>query len=137
MTEALPIRFSIDGLFEAGDANAEFLVTKLEAWLNYRALCANWYADESLVVTISIELLPERLFLAKEVDQSQAWQSNENPTALYLHDQQQRHFECYLMLSNQQIDQAMQAPAKLEHTLQLRLAAIVNLFAKHYHLAAI
>lgn len=137
MTEALPITFSIKGLFEPGDSRSEFLISKLEAWLNYRGLCANWYADESLVVNMDICLLPEKLFLSQQVSQDKNWQSLSDPTAIYHHDSQNHLFECYLMLSNQEIEQAMASPNELEHKLQIKLAAVANTFASKYHLASI
>lgn len=137
MNEALPITFTTQGLFESGDSKSEFLIEKLEAWLNYRGLCANWYADEAMVISMAICLLPEKLFLSHQVDQSKSWSTLSMPTALYHHDEQQRHFQCYLMLSNAEIDDAMKAPQMLEQTLQVKLAAVANHFANYYHLAAI
>lgn len=137
MNEALPISFTIKGLFESGDSKSEFLVSKLEAWLNYRGLCANWYADETLVVKMNICLLPEKLFLSQQVDQDKDWQSLTEPTALFYHDKDKYAFDCFLMLSNQEIEQAMAKPQEFEHTLQVKLAAIANHFANQYHLAAI
>ena len=137
MTEALPISFSIEGLFEPGDSKSAFLVSKLEAWLNYRGLCANWYADETLVVNMNICLLPEKHFLSKQVDQDKSWQSLSEPTALFHHNKDKHLFDCFLMFSNQEIEQAMANPQELEHMLQIKLAAIANHFAKEYHLAAI
>lgn len=137
MAEALPISFTSKGLFESGDTKSEFLISKLEAWLNYRGLCANWYADESLVVNMSICLLPEKLFLSHQVEPNKQWQSLQEPVALYHHDKEQHFFDCYLMLSNQEIEQAMAKPQTLEHTLQLKLANVANHFANKYHLAAI
>lgn len=137
MTEALPITFTTKGLFEAGDNKSEFLISKLEAWLNYRGLCANWYADESMVTSMAFCLLPEKLFLSHQVDQNKAWSTLNEPTALFHHDESTRHFECYIMLSNEEIDQAMKAPQTLEQKLQVKLAAVANHFASFYHLAAI
>lgn len=137
MSEALPISFTIRGLFESGDSKSEFLVSKLEAWLNYRGLCANWYADETLVVNMNICLLPEKLFLSQQVDQDKDWQSVTEPTALFHHNKDEHCFDCFLMFSNQEIEQAMSKPQELEHKLQVKLAAIANHFANHYHLAAI
>lgn len=137
MTEALPITFTTQGLFESGDSKSEFLITKLEGWLNYRGLCANWYADEAMIASMAICLLPEKIFLNHQVDQGKTWSTLDNPTALFHHNTEKRHFKCYLMFSNEEIDHAMKAPASLEQTLQIKLAATVNHFASFYHLPAI
>lgn len=137
MTEALPITFTTQGLFESGDSKSEFLISKLEAWLNYRGLCANWYADEDKVMSMAICLLPEKMFLSHQVDQNKVWSTLNEPTALFHHDEVTCHFECYLMLSNNEIDEAMKNPQDLERKLQLKLATVANKFASAYHLAAI
>ena len=137
MSEALPITFRCEGLFESDDPKSQFLVSKLEAWLNFRGLCANWYADESLVVNMHICLLPESLFLSKHVDQNKSWQQLSEPMAVYHHDIPQHSFECYLMLSKLEIEQAMAAPQELESQLQVKLAALANHLVRYYHLAAI
>ncbi len=137
MAEALPITFTTKGLFESGDDKSDFLISKLEAWLNYRGLCANWYADEALVVNMSICLLPEGLFMSQQVEQNENWQTIKEPIAIYRHDKSRFHFDCYLMISNQEIDEAMKAPQQLENKLQIKLAAVANHFASQYHLAAI
>lgn len=137
MTEALPISFTTQGLFESGDSKSEFLISKLEGWLNYRGLCANWYADETLIISMAICLLPEKVFLSHQVDQNKTWSTLTEPTALFHHDKNQHHFECYVMLSNDEIDEAMKAPQTLEQKLQVKLAAVANHFAGFYHLAAI
>lgn len=137
MEQDLPITVTSQGLFEAGDKSSEFLMTKLEAWLNFKALQANWYGDENLVVSIHITIMPEKVFLDNQVDKSLKWQSlsNINTTALFNHDEPSKTFRSFLMLSNDELNEAMANPAKVETMLQKKLATTVNHFASFYSLA--
>lgn len=139
MNNDLPIKVDSKGLFEAGDKSSKFLMTKLEAWLNFKALSANWYADESLVISMSLTLLPEVQFLNQQVDNDKQWLSisEKSVTAIYTHYKDNHSFESYIMFSNEELNKAMENPRNVENMLQIKLASAANKMAQHYHLMAI
>lgn len=136
MEQDLPITVTSQGLFEAGDKSSEFLMTKLEAWLNFKALQANWYGDESLVVSMNIVIMPEKVFLDNKVDKSLKWQtfSSNTTTALFNHDPENFRFKSFLMLSNDELNDAMSNPKKVEDMLQKKLGTVANHFGEFYKL---
>ena len=136
MDHNLPITVTSKGLFEAGDKSSEFLMTKLEAWLNFKALQANWYGDEDLVLTINVSIMPEKLFLDNQVDRSLKWQSlsSNTTTALFNHNESITSFTCFLMLSNDELNETMAKPQKVEDMLQNKLATVANHFGEFYEL---
>jgi hypothetical protein len=136
METDLPITLSIKGLFEAGDKSSAFLISKLEAWLNFKALGANWYSDETLVVNIDFTILPESQFMDLQLDTADNWIPINLPglTAVYRHDMTKQHFNCMVMLSNDELSEAMKDGSKVENTFQLKLGTAANVLATYYHL---
>lgn len=139
MQSDLPITLTTKGLFEAGDKNSQFLISKLEAWLNFKALGANWYGDESLVVNIDFTVLPESQFMDLQLDTEQSWVPINLPnlTAVYHHDMSKHHFTCMVMFSNDELSAAMKDGSQVENTFQVKLAACANVLAVYYHLPAL
>jgi hypothetical protein len=139
METGLPITLTTEGLFEAGDKSSQFLISKLEAWLNFKALGANWYSDESLVVNMNFTILPENQFMDLQVDTDKNWIPINLPnlTAIYNHDMNNYQFSCMVMLSNNELEAAMKDGAQVESTFQLKLAACANVLAVYYHLPAL
>jgi hypothetical protein len=139
MDTDLPITLTTKGLFEANDKNSQFLISKLEAWLNFKALGANWYGDESLVVNMNFTILPEHQFLDLQVDSDKNWIPINLPglTAIYNHEMSKQSFICMIMFSNDELNVAMKDSAQVENTFQLKLAACANVLATYYHLPAI
>jgi hypothetical protein len=139
METDLPITLNIKGLFEANDKSSAFLISKLEAWLNFKALGANWYGDETLVVNIDFTILPESQFMDLQLDTADNWIPINLPglTAVYNHDMSKQHFSCMVMFSNDELSEAMKDGSKVESTFQLKLAAAANVLATYYDLPAL
>ena len=139
MQDDLPIKVSSKGLFEQDDKSSSFLIHKLEAWLNFQALLANWYQDESQITHFSFQVLPESQFYQHQLDQELIWKSFELPgvTGVYHHDEEQSSFESYLMLSNSELDDMMKHPANVEARLKQKLRATINVQAVIYQLQPI
>ena len=139
MQSDLPITLTTKGLFEADDKNSQFLLSKLEGWLNFKALGANWYGNESLIVNIDFTVLPESQFMDLQVDSNKNWIPINLPnlTAIYTHDMSKHHFTCMLMLSNSELEAAMKDSSQVESTFQVKLAACANVLAVYYHLPAL
>lgn len=135
MPNDLPITLKIKYLFEESDHKASRLITKVEAWLNFRALAANWYADENKVIEIDFTVMPESKFLEQEVDEK--WQQVKLSTglAVYLHNKPKCHFNCFVMLANEEIKNLMKQPETLETFLQQRLAEVASHLGQSYQLA--
>ena len=139
MDESLPIQVTSEGLFEKGDQSSERLFQKLEAWLNFQTLLANWYQDESLVIKIKLSLMPENVFYGHELDQTLTWQSFENKTltGVYHHNQSNTEFDSYLMLSKADLNDMMSHPEKVENLFKQKLKFAINELGKHYQCMAI
>ena len=139
MEDELPITVTSKGLFEASDKSSQYLFTKLEGWINFQGLRANWYADENLVVKMNIVILPEDLFLDNEVDRSKTWQtiSNKDFTAIYHHDEFNTSFDSFIMLSNDEIEYAMNHGKEVESIFQNKLKTLVNSLVGFYRLESI
>ena len=135
--DVLPITVKAEGLFEQNDKSSQFLVSKLEAWLNFQALCADWYANDKLVVKLNFTILPETTFYQHQLDANKTWQNLTTPLAVYHHDTNVRSFSIYLMLTKEDISSAMEAPQKVEEMLQTKLASTANQLISEYHLSAI
>ena len=137
MTESLPLTVTSEDLFEKGDRTSSYLLTKLEAWLNFQALCANWYADEDFVVQCHFTFLPEQSFYNKELRSDIAWHNIQQPMLVYSHDKTNKTFNVFVMLSNDEINTAMNNPKQVEAMLQHKLSDSANQLVSEYQLAPI
>ncbi len=139
MDTDLPITLTTKGLFEANDKSSGFLISKLEAWLNFKALSANWYANEAMIVKMAFTVLPEAHFMDLQVDSKDNWIpiTTASLTAVYRHDLTAKQFTCFIMLSNEELNQAMKDGSKVEGNFQTKLAEAANTLAHYYHLPTI
>ncbi len=74
-TNSLPITISADKALLAELGLSIPLLEKLEAWANFSTLKANWFSDESKVISIKITLVNHTFFKQHFLDnQSDKWQ---------------------------------------------------------------
>ena len=139
MSDALPIQVTSIGLFEPNDKASAFLIQKLEAWLNFQALAAEWFSDESHIVKFKFQIMPETEFYQHQLPQELNWQTLSLPTVtgVFHHNTNTMHFDTYLMLSNSEINEMMDAPSKVEEKLQTLLKTTMNWQGAHYKLAKV
>lgn len=137
MTESLPLTVKSEDLFEKDDPSSSYLLTKLEAWLNFQALCANWYADERNVVQCHFTFLPEQSFYKKELNSDMTWHNLKQPMLIYSHDKQKKSFDVFVMLSHDELNNAMNNPKDVETMLQKKLSDSANQLVSEYQLSPI
>ena len=128
--EQLPIVVSIKGLFEPNDKSALFLIEKLQAWLNFRALTNNWFVNENSIVSVKLEVMPEPIFDSHVKSLSGPWNSftinNDDAIAL----NQGLQFHCCLKLNNEDVKKMMGDGKIVEPLMQLKLTACINYLIK-------
>ena len=85
---------------------------------------------------MNIVIMPEKVFLDNKVDKSLKWQtfSSNTTTALFNHDPETFRFKSFLMLSNDELNDAMSNPKKVEDMLQKKLGMVANHFGEFYKL---
>jgi len=139
MDESIPIQIYTKGLFEKGDVSSGRLLQKLEAWLNFQTLLANWYQDESLVIKIKLCLMPENVFYEHKLDENLNWESfkDKSITGVYYHDQTNTEFESYIMLPKADLNEIMNHPEKVEQYFQIKLGSAANEMGGIYDYAQI
>lgn len=137
MSESLPLTVKSEDLFEQGDRSSSYLLTKLEAWLNFQALCANWYADESSIVQCHFTFLPEQSFYHKELNSDITWHNLKQPMLVYSHDKTNKTFNVFVMLSKDELNTAMNNPKNVEVMLQNKLSQSANQLVAEYKLSPI
>ncbi len=136
--EPLPIRVEIKHLFEAGDVKSQSLIERLQAWINFQTLAANWFADESQIVDVSIVLLPQNRFLDLELDTEQVWQSIQiTDDYVYTANAEANTANIYVGLSNTTLKSLMKHPEKVNEGFQEIIKNATNLVAPEFKLSKI
>lgn len=136
LDQDLPIKVKTQDLFETGDKASGYLLSKLEAWVNFQTLAANWFADEDFIIDLTMTLLPETSFLDLQVD-STLWQTIQLASFTAVYMKQQRSVQAYIMLSNDELNTAMTQSAKVESLMQDKLRIMTNIAAKSFSLPSI
>lgn len=73
----LPIAINADQTLVQEQALTASMLEKLEAWANFSSLKANWYGDESKVISINITWVKEQFFTEHFTElNSNNWQVN-------------------------------------------------------------
>jgi len=136
--EPLPIRVEIKHLFEAGDVKSQSLIERLQAWINFQTLAANWFADESQIVDVSIVLLPQNHFLDLELNTEQVWQSIQiTDDYVYTANSKTNSANIYVGLSNTTLKSLMEHPEKVNEGFQEIIKNATNLVAPEFKLSKI
>ena len=136
MNDNLPIRLNCQGIFEADDPASTSLIERVEAWMNFTAMFLDWFSDESKIVKCQLRLLPQEQYLSQVQLKKDDWQSesNTNIKAHYQHQTAIKQSQLLVMLTNDEIDEAMRSPESLEPMLKLKLSHCINIIAEHYQL---
>lgn len=136
--EDLPVRVNIEYLFESNDPKSRYLIDKLNAWINFQTLAANWFADESRIIDLQITLLPENHFLDLELDNQQNWQTaNLANQFVFSIDSVLLKSSVYGCLKQDKIKQLMEEPQSVEGYFQGVIKSAVNLIAADFKLTTI
>lgn len=136
--EDLPVRVNIEYLFESIDPKSRYLIDKLNAWINFQTLAANWFADESRIIDLQITLLPENHFLDLELDNQQNWQTaNLANQFVFSIDSVSLKSSVYGCLKQDTIKQLMEEPQSVEGYFQDVIKSAVNLIAADFKLTSI
>ncbi|MDA8621700.1 hypothetical protein N9L48_03540 [Psychrosphaera sp.] len=136
MEESLPIVVKTSALFDKNDDKSSFLLEKLQAWINFVALSAQWFADESKVINIHITLMPEKPFLALPQQNSDSWIkiSEAGLTGLKKCATGDSYFEAIIAINNQDLKEMMENGTIVEPQLQSLLMVACNHLTAHLSL---
>lgn len=139
LNETLPISVSFQRIFAAGNPAAEKLQIKLEAWANFQALAANWFANEENIYQMAI-------VIAQTNDKSQSDEESARPNdypyslandkfTLYWRKQtDNKRFNMLVALKPDAIEELMAEPSKVSAKLQHCLGTSLNLAAEQLSL---
>ncbi len=128
----LPITVTSKGMFESNDENAVFLMEKLQGWINFQALAANWYSDENNIVTIKITLMPEKAYLRCDEQSSDLWRPIQTSglSALLMANENLNTHCCIVAIGNADLKEMMDDGKKVEPNLQALLVSACNYLTK-------
>jgi len=126
MQDKLPITISSDGQFSSALAP---LLHKLEMWLNFQALKANWYENEKHILSFHFTLI-RQLTEKPQVSKTNHW--TVNPGYAFLYDSEQLTTHAYIT-----IEDLVKNPKNIEHTIKYRLTEVTNTIATQHGLTSI
>jgi len=136
MEESLPIVVKTSALFDANDDKSSFLIEKLQAWINFVALSAQWFADESKVINIHLTLMPEKPYLALPQQSSDGWIKIKEAglSGLKKCETGNTYFEAIIAINNQDLKEMMEDGTTVEPQLQSLLLSACNYLTAHLSL---
>ena len=126
MQAALPITIGSEGSFSTALTP---LLHKLEMWINYHALKANWYADESCRLCFEFKLirtLDEKAVLLR----TEQWVLSSGYA--YQHDSTTHKTSAFICIAD-----IVKHGTGIEKAIKGRLTAVSNIVALQYGLAPI
>ena len=123
MQTDLPITVAGDEKFST---SLKPLLNKLEMWINYQALKANWYGDEACTLRIEFTLIRT---LQEKAPQLSAAQWTEAPGYAYLHDSKELKTVAYIAVTD-----IVQRRTGIEQAIKERLIAVASLVAQQHGL---
>jgi hypothetical protein len=129
--ERLPMVILLEETLRQQFPQMKMVAQKVEAWINFAALKANWYADESRVLSFEFKLIDSGQF-SRQVDSLIAakWQVDNEKGFAYYHAK--GHFDKLALIA---VDGShMKA---FEHILQMKIVEIANTVGKDFSLNAI
>ncbi|QTH64151.1 hypothetical protein J1N51_01290 [Psychrosphaera ytuae] len=134
--EDLPIIVDVKGLFDLKDHKTAAMLERVNAWINFQALGANWFADESAIPSFYIELYPENQYLQQSKQLSAGWNTATGGgfTGIVSCDLDTLQFKCIAAIANQDLKEMMDDGSIVESNLQAMSKHICNYLSKDLQL---
>jgi hypothetical protein len=124
--ETLPITISADESFSTALTP---LLHKLEMWINFQALKANWYGDEACVLTFHYTIVRTLAEKASEMSEAE-WQVDQGFAYHY-------HSDTLTTQAFIAIADLVQQKTGIEQAIKSRLTRVANAIAKQHDLTII
>jgi len=124
--ETLPITVNADDSFSTALTP---LLHKLEMWINFQALKANWYGDESCILTFHYTIVRT---LAEKVDEmpEAEWQVDQG--FAYRYNSETLTTQAFIAIAD-----LVQQNTGIEQTIKSRMTRVANAIAKQHELTII
>ena len=126
MQQNLPITIVADGQFSD---SLNPLLSKLEMWINFQALKANWYGNEDCILTFDFSLIKK---LEEKTQQMMA--DNWTIESGYAY-----HYDCSRLITIAfiAIDDLVKGRVGIEQAIKARLKTVANIIALQHGLSAL
>lgn len=124
----LPITVNVKSLFDTSDHKTAAMLERVNAWINFKALGANWFCDESKITTIEITLFPESHYLKIPELADPNWSKvlNGGFTGVQKNNTDALSFICIAAIANADIKEMMDNGQLVEQNLQQLCRTICN-----------
>ena len=124
----LPIKVHVNALFDTSDPKTAAMLERVNAWINFKALGAQWYKDESYVTSIDITLYPESHYLTLPELKDTNWSAvfNAGFSGLQKNTSNSLEHICIAAIANADIKEMMENGKLVEQNLQQLTLTICN-----------
>ena len=125
MQDGFPITVALDKPLKS----ASKLAAKIEAWINFQALTAGWFGDESQVLNFEFTIVTSETFIEHLNNPDiHHWTVAENHQYAFIHHSNDLQTKALITLSQQDV-------GDVEQALKGKLATVANLVVREYGLA--
>ncbi|WP_065187830.1 hypothetical protein [Shewanella woodyi] len=135
MQEDLPITIAADGQFSSA---LKPLLMKLEMWINFQALKADWYGNEDFILSFDFTLVRS---LDEKVQQITATGADSNESAEswvvkqgYAYHYQSSHLMTIAFIA---VDDLLEDGVGIEQAIKDRMTSVANVVASQHGLLAV
>ena len=130
--EDLPIKVEVKELFDLSDHKTAAMIQRVNAWINFQALGANWFSDESAIPNFHLIIYPEGNYLQQSELTHVDWKiaNGANFTGVVNIDPKNLKFNCIAAISNQDLKEMMDDGSLVETNLQAISKHICNFLSK-------
>jgi hypothetical protein len=135
MQQGFPLVVNVDMSLSGALKGLPSVAAKIQAWINFAALKAAWYADETCVVEIEFTLMDEPTFSEKTTNLSPSkWTVEPTKGFALTHDKSTFKAQVLLGFSSKETQNCTASSAALEPLLQSKLTHTANLIGRDYGL---
>lgn len=131
MQDGFPIAITIHPDLSPRLGKAAMIAAKTEAWINFQALKAGWYADESCVLNFDFTLMTREIFDQHRSNMTTSnWTVSADENTAFFHDRNSAQTTAFIVIRARDL-------VAFEQVLQNRLVSVANLVVKDYGLVGL